>query len=755
MAPSLPPKPSLEQLRKQAKDLLKSHRAGDPSCYPVLRRLNRFADATDAGILQADLALKEAQFALAMDYGFASWDAIKKHVQGQTDRRYLHLLCGDNSGGILRNSTVPGEVAVWMEDFINGPVCRDLPEDQWRRLRSQQITTYFRNGSLSDAIEGTNRRYEKLAQAVEYGEVVLWFDACLFDQTIMIHLIDRLAALDLGGTKLSLICVGEFPGFDLFKGFGELTSEQMAPLFETRHEVTAAEVALARAAWRAYASGDPREIEALISGDCSALPYLAAAMRRRLEDFPSVRNGLSRTQRQLLTAIADGAHTLGELCTIVSKMEGRPFWGDMGIWTIADELATAATPLLAATGPESLASIALVDHPRPSERELRRWRLDLTGAGRSVLDGQADAIELNGIDRWMGGVHLTGSQGEWRWDETQSQLVGSPVDDHRQPPRASRGDPMPVQISNVTIRPMTREDLPALRRYDDEATAKIAELNALHPPDGFETVPGGPWSDDAWLSEHVAKFERQGGMTLLAEDGGRIVGFADLWPTEEPAPFGQSLCVQCIDQLKDYYLAGLETVLLAEAEKVARKMGLPALDVGTNTCSGEYIALRRFGLEVFYEYENLQCRCGGNPNDGGTLRKLTPGSADLSGLIKVNHWSPTDFTHRGDGETTHLVQLNSSGTRAVVEFWRYEPGRDDCAISPQSPPNRTELYAQPDVLSSAERMGELLTQCAAIAGSLGSDEIELPCPSGLSTLLGSVHIVSRRFAFAWLRKRLS
>lgn len=755
MDPSLPSKPSLEQLRKQAKDLLKSHRAGDPSCCPVLRRLNRFADATDAGILQANVPLKEAQFALAMNYGFASWDAIKKSIQGQTDRRYLHLLCGDLCGGILRDSTVPGEVYVWMEDFINGPVCRDLPEDQWRRLRSQQITTYFRNGLLTDAIDGTNRRYKKLAQAVEYGEVVLWFDACLFDQTIMIHLIDRLAGIGLGSTKLSLICVGEFPGFDLFKGLGELTPEQMASLFETRHEVTAGEVVLARDAWRAYASPDPREIEALLSGDCSALPYLAAAMRRRLEDFPCVRNGLSRTQNQLLTAIRDGAHSLSELFTVVTKMEGRPFWGDMGIWTIADELATAGTPLLVATGPDSLGDIALVDHPRLSQRELRRWRLDLTGAGRSVFAGDADAIELNGIDRWMGGVHLTGSQGAWRWDETQSQLVGSPVDDHHQPPRGSRGDPMPVQISNVTIRPMTREDLPALRRYDDEATAGIAALNALHPPDGFETVPGGPWSDDAWLSEHVAKFERRGGMTLLAEDGGRIVGFADLWPTEEPAPFGRSLNVQAIDQFKDYYLAGLETVLLAEAEKVARKMGLPALDVGTNTCSGEYIALRRFGLEVFYEYENLRCRCGGCLNDGVSARKLTPASADLSGLIKVNHWSPTDFTHRGDGETTHLVELNGSGMRAVVEFWRYEPGRDNIAITHQTPPNRTELYAQPDVLSSAERMGELLTQCAAIAGTLGCYEIELPCPSGLSTLPESVHIVSRRFAFAWLRKRLS
>jgi len=82
-------------------------------------------------------------------------------------------------------------------------------------------------------------------RAKRYEEVVLWFDACLFDQTIMIHLIDRLSELELGETKLSLICAGEFPGFELFNGFAELNSEQMASLLEARHELTRAEIELA------------------------------------------------------------------------------------------------------------------------------------------------------------------------------------------------------------------------------------------------------------------------------------------------------------------------------------------------------------------------------------------------------------------------------------------------------------------------------------------------------------------------------
>jgi len=34
-------------------------------------------------------------------------------------------------------------------------------------------------------------------------------------------------------------------------------------------------------------------------------------------------------------------------------------------------------------------------------------QLRLTDIGRRVLDGHEDHIALNGIDRWIGGVHLT------------------------------------------------------------------------------------------------------------------------------------------------------------------------------------------------------------------------------------------------------------------------------------------------------------------------------------------------------------
>ena len=80
MSRVLPPHSDLEHLKNEAKALLKAHGHRDPSVCPPLRRLHRFAAADDATILSAEVALTEVQFALALDYGFASWEALRQVV---------------------------------------------------------------------------------------------------------------------------------------------------------------------------------------------------------------------------------------------------------------------------------------------------------------------------------------------------------------------------------------------------------------------------------------------------------------------------------------------------------------------------------------------------------------------------------------------------------------------------------------------------------------------------------------------------
>ena len=63
----LPVRPNLDQLKHQAKDLLRSVRSGDPVAIAELK--SHLRDGAEPG----DTKLAQAQHALARSYGVASW----------------------------------------------------------------------------------------------------------------------------------------------------------------------------------------------------------------------------------------------------------------------------------------------------------------------------------------------------------------------------------------------------------------------------------------------------------------------------------------------------------------------------------------------------------------------------------------------------------------------------------------------------------------------------------------------------------
>ncbi len=81
MTARLPDRPDWGHLRREAKSLLKYLRQGYAAACPILRNLQRFSHASDADIVASDVKLNEVQFALALDYGFSSWNALKRHVE--------------------------------------------------------------------------------------------------------------------------------------------------------------------------------------------------------------------------------------------------------------------------------------------------------------------------------------------------------------------------------------------------------------------------------------------------------------------------------------------------------------------------------------------------------------------------------------------------------------------------------------------------------------------------------------------------
>ncbi len=81
----LPQHPNLEQLRKQAKDLLKQYRAGDVAAVAEVEQFERKPDAST-------FALNDAQRVLARAYGYQSWSKLKAFVDGATIARFAEAV---------------------------------------------------------------------------------------------------------------------------------------------------------------------------------------------------------------------------------------------------------------------------------------------------------------------------------------------------------------------------------------------------------------------------------------------------------------------------------------------------------------------------------------------------------------------------------------------------------------------------------------------------------------------------------------
>jgi len=315
-----------------------------------------------------------------------------------TPARLHHVTNGDALSAVIAAAGIPGSRSLWCDILHEGPVPASLSHEQLcaTRARYGADVGYAAYEDLSTAF----REWQGAVDRPSYDELVLWYEHDLFDQLNLVQLLDRLASQSTGA-RVSMVTTDRFPGHPKFRGMAELTPEEILTLFGQRQPLSPAQFALAREAWNAFRQPTPAPLQELVAGDTSALPYLKAALVRHLEEFPSTRNGLSLTEERILAAVEPGPRPIIDVFGHVLDQERCFFIGDSSFWTLVIRLATATPALL---------DVEIVD---ASKQALPHGTIRITEPGRDVLHGCADRVELCGIDRWLGGVHVT-DETPWR-----------------------------------------------------------------------------------------------------------------------------------------------------------------------------------------------------------------------------------------------------------------------------------------------------------------------------------------------------
>jgi redox-sensitive transcriptional activator SoxR len=316
--------------------------------------------------------------------------------------RLLHVTNGESAGNTLRQTTLGGAVLSWQDVLHEGPVPA-VPRAELLRIRAGFLSEcgWGSRGALLASLE---RRDRRLVEALRDGlRVVLWFEHDLYDQ---LQLLDTLALAHEHGAAPELIVVDSF--------LGELGPDELETLWPPRETATDETLETAASVWEAFRAPEPNAIADFARHELPGLPFVAPALRRLLEELPAPGDGLSTTERHALEAVAGGARTPGAAFVAAQRAEEAQFLGDTWFYRALAALGG----LVETTDGEPLPPAP----PLGDGHVFARLPLRLTGAGERVLAGELDRVELLGVDRWLGGTHITAGN-VWRWDREARMLV--------------------------------------------------------------------------------------------------------------------------------------------------------------------------------------------------------------------------------------------------------------------------------------------------------------------------------------------
>jgi hypothetical protein len=323
--------------------------------------------------------------------------------------RFLHVANGSATTNLIEAAGISGRVSIWADPLYEGPVPGGLSDEELLRERARYLAGPG-SASFADEVKGLQGWRDEIESVATYDELVLWYEHDLFDQLNLIQLSSWVKSQLPVTTTVSLVEIGSFPARPAFKGLGELAPADIASLLETRRRMSNERYELAVRAWTAFRQASPEALDELRHQDTSAMPFLSAALKRFLQEYPWTTDGLSRSERRLLAIAASGPVDLWTAFLQMHEGETAYYITDLSFLGLLRDFAR-CTPAL----------ISAADIPFDADR-IPEGSLTITDYGRAILNGAVDRVAAYGIDRWLGGVHLT-SEGGWRWDETRDHPV--------------------------------------------------------------------------------------------------------------------------------------------------------------------------------------------------------------------------------------------------------------------------------------------------------------------------------------------
>ena len=309
----------------------------------------------------------------------------------------LHIFTGDAAamtvGGALG---ISAKQLLIQHDVIScGPVRAFASRGEWIGTRDDFWLEVCGGPALEEFPE------DLVADADEIGHadrVTLWVGAGLSDRLLLptVLRLSELVGFDLPPIETMEITSHKALNVPVL-GWGMLRAMDVGK--PVGRPVESRQIARARTAWAGLTAQVPASLLSCLDS-IDDDPDLAAAMFTLIGRYPDAASGLSHWDAALLAAVSNSG---SDAFTIIGGAIGaNHHWldpvGDSYLFWRLRRLAdpTLTEPLVILSGDTNTA---------------RNCRVTPTAFGIAVRDGRANHVAVNGIDDWIGGVHLQLAKG--------------------------------------------------------------------------------------------------------------------------------------------------------------------------------------------------------------------------------------------------------------------------------------------------------------------------------------------------------
>lgn len=300
---------------------------------------------------------------------------------------YLHVLNGDVTLALFRQSKVPGEIVVCREMMCEGKVkyTKDLTE--FFESRAKHLEFHY---GIDKQTYYTNvvQELEKLdLSGSGTDEIVLWFEYDLFCQINMLFILHYLNSRLSTLPTISLVDLHHHPN-----------AEDFPRIFEQRTRLQPDDITWAADVWDAWCLSTPQVLETISKLSAGNLKYLPAAITAHLKRFPDINTGLSTIENYFLLRLVLGSYRWYDLYML--------FWNQLEIYGFTNFQLDILIHRMANAG-------VIEEHDQ---------MLKITSLGKEILEEEENYLDYVSLEhRWLGGVKLATTP--WRWDPKLNALV--------------------------------------------------------------------------------------------------------------------------------------------------------------------------------------------------------------------------------------------------------------------------------------------------------------------------------------------